>query len=674
MIKHSLFKALLPLLSGMLAWCSISAQNIGMLQADSLHQELLRAQHDTSRALIMTQLAEAYRAGLNDSTLLYAMEALEIARRYHSASVESKALSSICHYFWNRGNLPEGLDAGLKALRIARENGLRYDQAFAMIRVGNVYLAMKDYKEAIRYFEDTRRLVEHTPDSFFYAVTFWVSADAYSRMNRMDSALYMARRAYDTASKMNNPLILSQLPRILGNIYANMGDQQRAYQYFLESLEASVKRKDYAAVASGYRSLASFHRSMRRYDSAIWYARMAYEQANFRHVPGIALDAAGLLSQLYDTIDARTSLQYLRIANSIRDSLYSTDRLRAAQALSFAEKERQNELNMAEAAYRSKARQVALLSGMAMLLLVSMVLYRNIRTKQKANKDLREQKEKVEEALTRLKSTQSQLIQSEKMASLGELTAGIAHEIQNPLNFVNNFSEINMELSDEILEAASKADLDEVRTLAADIKSNQEKINEHGKRADGIVKSMLQHSRTDSGQKELTDINALANEYLRLAFHGMRGKDKSFNASMQTAFDPAMEKIPIVPQEIGRVLLNLINNAFYAVQQKSKISAPGYQPVVTVSTHIVHAESDHPNSANAPMRNFVSIQIADNGLGIPENIKAKIFQPFFTTKPTGQGTGLGLSLSYDIVKAHGGELKVETMEGEGTGFTVLFPI
>jgi signal transduction histidine kinase len=659
MIKHCPFKSLLLLLSGMLAWCSISAQNIGMLQADSLHQELLRAKHDTSRALIMTQLAEAYRGGLNDSTLQYAMEALEIARRHHCASVESKALSSICHYFWNRGNLPAGLDAGLKALRIAREHGLRYDQAFAMIRVGNVYLAMKDYKEANRYFEDTRRLVEHTPDSFFYAVTLWVSADAYSRMNLMDSALYMARLAYDTASKMNNPLILAQLPRILGIIYAKMGDEQRAYQYFLESLDASVKRKDYVTVINGYLSMASLHRGMGQYDSAIWYARLAYEQANFRHVAGIELDAAGLLSQLYDTIDARTSLQYVRIANAIRDSLYSTDKLRAAQALSFGEKERQNELAMAEAAYRSKSRQFVLLSGMGLLLVVSMVLYRNIRTKQRANKALREQKEKVEEALTRLKSTQAQLIQSEKMASLGELTAGIAHEIQNPLNFVNNFSEVNKELLTEMNDEIVKGNFDEVKAIAKDVIDNEEKINLHGKRADAIVKGMLQHSQIGSGVKEPTDINALANEYLRLAYHGLKAKDKTFNATMNTDFDEAIGNVNIIPQDIGRVILNLITNAFYAVNERSKQGAAGYEPTVEVGTR---KEGDK-----------VLIAVKDNGNGIPPKILDKIFQPFFTTKPTGQGTGLGLSLSYDIVKAHGGELKVETKVGEGSAFVIQLP-
>ncbi|MCH6234333.1 two-component regulator propeller domain-containing protein, partial [Cognataquiflexum rubidum] len=276
----------------------------------------------------------------------------------------------------------------------------------------------------------------------------------------------------------------------------------------------------------------------------------------------------------------------------------------------------------------------------------------------------------LEESHQTLKSTQAQLIQSEKMASLGELTAGIAHEIQNPLNFVNNFSEVSAELVEEIREARSKnrdkIDLELEDEILGDIKQNLEKINHHGKRADAIVKGMLEHSRTSSGEKVPTDINALADEYLRLSYHGMRAKDKSFNADFVTDFDPNLPKINVVPQEIGRVLLNIINNAFQAFTN-SEFFPDSYRdhnselkPLVKVSTM--------KNGDN------LEIRVSDNGPGIPDSIKDKIFQPFFTTKPTGQGTGLGLSLSYDIVKAHGGEIKVQSEEGKGTTFILLLPI
>ncbi|MGB3079927.1 MAG: ATP-binding protein [Saprospiraceae bacterium] len=286
--------------------------------------------------------------------------------------------------------------------------------------------------------------------------------------------------------------------------------------------------------------------------------------------------------------------------------------------------------------------------------------------------NLQTEKKRAEDALTELKSTQAQLIQSEKMASLGELTAGIAHEIQNPLNFVNNFSEVSSELIDEMNDELAKGELDEAKAIASDIKQNLEKINHHGKRADAIVKGMLQHSRSSSGVKEPTDINALADEYLRLAYHGLRAKDKSFNATMKTDYDESIGFINIIPQDIGRVILNLITNAFYAVSApkspKGDFLIPDivYQPTVTVTT-----------KRKSPLGNLgagVEISVKDNGPGIPKNVLDKIFQPFFTTKPTGQGTGLGLSLSYDIIKAHGGELNVNTKEGEYAEFIITLPI
>lgn len=275
--------------------------------------------------------------------------------------------------------------------------------------------------------------------------------------------------------------------------------------------------------------------------------------------------------------------------------------------------------------------------------------------------ELVKQKENLQEIVEELKATQDQLIQSEKMASLGELTAGIAHEIQNPLNFVNNFSEVSMELIEEMTEELEKGDKDEAIAIAADIKQNLEKIRHHGQRADGIVKGMLQHSRASSTTKEPTDINKLADEYLRLSYHGLRAKDKSFNANLVTHFGENLPSANMVPQDVGRVLLNLFNNAFYAVQQKQKTAGPDFKPTVEVNT--------------AAKGKTLEIKVKDNGTGIPDDIKEKIMQPFFTTKPTGEGTGLGLSLSYDIVvKGHQGKIDITTKEGEYTEFTISLPL
>jgi signal transduction histidine kinase len=285
-----------------------------------------------------------------------------------------------------------------------------------------------------------------------------------------------------------------------------------------------------------------------------------------------------------------------------------------------------------------------------------------------ANEELSQQKEEiasqrdqVAQTLTELQATQAQLVQREKMASLGELTAGIAHEIQNPLNFVNNFSEVSAELVEELEGEATAGNTEEVLAISADLKQNLEKIYHHGKRADSIVKGMLQHSRASSGEKQPTDINKLVDEYLHLAYHGLRAKEKDFNAQFTFTPDTTLPRLEVAPQEIGRVLLNLFNNAFYATSQKKALLNGQYQPLVRVTTQTIG--------------NKVEIRVKDNGTGIPEIVQQKIFQPFFTTKPAGEGTGLGLSLSYDIItKGHGGELKVDSKEGEYTEFIVRLPI
>ncbi len=291
---------------------------------------------------------------------------------------------------------------------------------------------------------------------------------------------------------------------------------------------------------------------------------------------------------------------------------------------------------------------------------IAILLEETIEELEQKRRAIEETNQELSKSLKELKAAQAQLIQSEKMASLGELTAGIAHEIQNPLNFVNNFSEVSKELLEELKEGIVSKDYEQVKEITNDVIQNLEKILHHGKRADSIVKGMLQHSRSSNGIKEPTEINTFVGEYLRLAFHGLRTKDKSFKANLETNFDSSIGKIDIVPQDIGRVILNLITNAFYEVNEKKLKSTAAYHPTVSVST----LKKD----------GGIEIKVNDNGNGISEKVLDKIFQPFFTTKPSGQGTGLGLSLSYDIIKTHGGELKVETIAGKGTTFTIHIPI
>jgi two-component system NtrC family sensor kinase len=399
--------------------------------------------------------------------------------------------------------------------------------------------------------------------------------------------------------------------------------------------------------------MAGMYRKFNIVDSAIICAEQGvlYGQKT-SYQKGILL-SANLLSQIYDSIDPVKALEYHKIAAAAKDSLFGAGNIQTIQALVSKEETRQKELESTKSAYQNRLRLYGLSTGLAVFLIIALILYRNNRQKQKTNKIL-------EATLLDLKTTQSQLILSEKMASLGELTAGIAHEIQNPLNFVNNFSELNKELLLEMKDEIEKGNIEDAKSLAANAIDNQEKINHHGKRADAIVRGMLQHSRSSTGIKEVTDINALCDEYLRLSYHGYRAKDNTFNSTLNTNYDKTIGPLNIIPQDIGRVILNLINNAFYAVQEKKAKLGNEYSATVSLNTK---KSGDN-----------VLISIKDNGNGIPQNILDKIFQPFFTTKPAGQGTGLGLSLSYDIVKAHGGELKVQAQEGEGSEFIIQLSV
>jgi len=465
----------------------------------------------------------------------------------------------------------------------------------------------------------------------------------------------------------------------LGLVYAVMGGSYLAmhndnlglvYLYKAIAIDKKYNMQDMLVVT--YRTAANFYIQKRNKDSAIYYAQ---QTANI-HIPLSPMDLGNDFDNLAKSYELNHNLdsayKYKKIALATYDSLYKNriKGLTGFQQLSFDQQQQLQQLEADKIAAQNRTRIYTLLAGLGVIMLIGFFLYRNNQHQKKANlllqqqkTETEEQKQKVESALEELKSTQAQLIQSEKMASLGELTAGIAHEIQNPLNFVNNFSEVSNELLDEMNEELERADIGEAKAIAADIKQNLLKINHHGRRADAIVKGMMEHSRASKGEKQFTDINALADEYLRLAYHGLRAKDKSFNADFKTHFDDGLGKINIVPQDIGRVLLNLYNNAFYAVNEKKKAPAlkgEEYEPLISVTT--------------TKRNGSVILKVTDNGNGIPPNVINKIYQPFFTTKPTGQGTGLGLSLSYDIIKAHSGEIKVESKEGEGSAFSIELPV
>ncbi|MCU0357745.1 MAG: ATP-binding protein [Cyclobacteriaceae bacterium] len=637
----------LSLLLSLLAPLSAAAQNMDVLQFDKLMQTLKETKSDSTRALTYAQLAEYYRNWRMDSTLYYGEKALTLSRSINYPSGEAKALSILSHYYFANDDLPKGLELGLTGLNVARKNNLRYDQASLLIRIANVYANLRDFRQALAYYHQAIAVTEGAPDRFFYGAAHWRMGDAFAQMNEVDSAIYYAEKAVDIAQMMGNNFIQQGVVPTLGFAYGKKGYDSLALHY--------LRSNNYSA---NLIMRAIFFKDRNQYDSAISCALRAYERGLRSPARQTELASATLLSELYESTDPAKALKYLKIANAARESISGSASVLSAKAIELKQQEQETEIKIAELNFRNLLKIYATLASLLLVLVIALLVYRNYRKTQKANVLLEQQKQEINQALADLKQAQSQLIQSEKMASLGELTAGIAHEIQNPLNFVNNFSEVNKELLAEMQEAINNENFEEARLLSKDIIENQEKINNHGRRADAIVKSMLQHSRISSGKKELTDINVLCDEYLRLAYHGYRAKDKSFNAKFESRLDPTLPKVNVVAQDIGRVVLNLINNAFYAVNEKSKLQASGYEPRVLVTTQ---------NKGDK-----IEINVEDNGPGIPDSIKEKIFQPFFTTKPTGQGTGLGLSLSYDIVKAHGGELKVEASERGGSTFTIKF--
>jgi two-component system NtrC family sensor kinase len=619
----------------------------------SLLQKLSVVTSDTTRILIKCSLGEAYRSNNPDTSLILANEALSLSKELKFRKGEIRSLVVLCVLYREKGDLPYALELGLKALKMAEEENLPYEQVYSLMRIAVVYIAVKDVHEGITYLKKADGVLKKNYDDFQWSVVQFFLGDAYEQLNDLDAAEQKAKLLEQKQG--SNPVWVIIYRRIQANIAVKRNNLPLAIKYYRESNEVAMAQSEFREAATTSNGMALAFKKMGETDSAIFYAKQGLKLGQMLSYRNRILVASGLLAELYAEKDPKEAVKYYQIAAAAKDSLYGVQKVLKLQSSTMKEQERMSQEEAARVAYQNKVRQGMLVGGVAVFVIVALMLYRNNRQKQKANKVL-------ETTLTNLKTTQSQLIQSEKMASLGELTAGIAHEIQNPLNFVNNFSEVNKELIEELKIKNEKLKIEdnEVNELLYDITQNLDKINFHGKRADAIVKGMLQHSRISTGQKELTDINALCDEYLRLSYYGLRAKDKNFNAEIKTDFDNSIGKINVVPQDIGRVLLNLINNAFYAVSEKVKLQAASYKPQV-----IIHTRKLGDN---------LQIKVEDNGNGVPQKIIDKIFQPFFTTKPTGQGTGLGLSLAYDIIKAHGGEIRVETTIGAGSEFAIQLPI
>ena len=626
----------------------LKSKNVFDFYIDSLHKVASSSLVDSIRATALVELSNSYKYSRPDSAVFFARRAIEIGQKDDLKLVILNALSYYMIAEINNGNYAKGIHLALQKIKLAEDAGDTLHLAAGNSLAGYSYFMAGQLENAIPYYRKALSLFRSLNNETFISINCAYLADAHSALGDKDSAIYYSQEseAYNDRALWTEPFLALHN----GRVYAGLEYYDKAFSYFHYTRETGYLELFYVFEAT--MEIAGLHWRLDNYDSAYVYGRKALEIANELGSFATHIQANQFLFKISKTDNPDLALEYSENASRYKDSLTNAERLLAMEDFEILDAEqRQRELREAQEDFRYRLRMNALLGSSFTLLVVALVLFRSRRQKQKS-------KEKIEEAYDQLKSTQSQLIHSEKMASLGELTAGIAHEIQNPLNFVNNFSDINKELIEDLKEAISNNDQEEVNALLGDLLENEDKVLHHGKRAEEIVRSMLQHSRGSEGVKEPTDINALCDEYLRLAFHGLRAKDKSFNADFELNPDDTIPRIEVVPQDIGRVLLNLINNAFQAVSSKAKSAGDDYKPKVVVTTR----KTDQG----------VEISVRDNGSGIPEEIKEKIFQPFFTTKPTGQGTGLGLSMSYDIVtKGHGGELKVNTVVGQGSEFILI---
>jgi two-component system NtrC family sensor kinase len=634
-----------------------------------LKTKLLSTDNKSVKASVLDSLSMYYMFFYHrsDSTFYYCNEYINQAVQLQDKRFLTLAYARLSFYDITTGQYKESLSAGLKGLDLSEKyhiddylSALYYDLTWAYDNLGEPREGLKNGFKGITYLKKNK-------DPFFdqRLHLYGIIGYSYSLLNKNDSAMRYLKKMESVAatSKERGAKVIADWNWAI--YYLNNTQQYKETDSWIEDGKKQCEKTGHFLINSFYLFASQSYLAQNKTGQAIEEARSAFRLSVPISDISAQNQAADLLSASYEKLKKLDSAyRYLKMADSLNAAIQTHTNALDVQQSRFDQQINQKEQAAAagiqEQKNRSRISAYVFVTALAFMVMILLIQLRHSKQKRKANEILQQQKEKVESTLTELKSTQAQLIQREKMASLGELTAGIAHEIQNPLNFVNNFSEVNREMISELREALQAGDITEALAIANDVDQNEEKINHHGKRADGIVKGMLEHSHATNMQKEPTDMNKLADECLKLAYGVLRAKDKSFNSELITQFDPALPPVIVNPQDIGRVLLNLFNNAFYAVKLREKTEGNGFIPEVKVSTSVAG--------------NFIRINVIDNGTGIPDEIKDKIMQPFFTTKPTGEGTGLGLSLSYDIItKGHGGTINVKSEHGKYSEFEILLP-
>ncbi len=651
-------------------------------QRDSVIAYGLKSLQTAIDANIVPEVLAAYERLFNSHFLLlkdslhtFYNKALVLNRQYGNIYDSLALMATYAEATRFLGNYPRALRTLNEVLAAEKAAGDSNVVADIYSRLGELYEGINDFNGVANCAREEIGYSGHSPFNRIYGKVR--ASLAYAFLNNKDSALYFGQQALADA-KANKDLFGGYFNTI-GRAYCQIGQDSLALRYLRYSFFYFTKvGADFSNLQESCYGLAIYFNKKKQFDSAFWYARQSADIGLENAFSDFTYEACVMLAGYFTQKHmADSALYYQQAGDKVYASLFNPDNVNDFVKMGQEEDQRLQQLaadkKIAAEQYKSKLVIYGLIAALLCAVVIGAIVAQNNRQRKKAyallqtqQKETNIQKYTAEQALKELQSTQAQLIQSEKMASLGELTAGIAHEIQNPLNFVNNFSEVSVELAEELAAEIENAALppeskEAIGDIIADLVQNQHKINFHGKRADGIVKSMLQHSRASTGHKELADLNQLADEYLRLGYHGLRAKDKSFNATLETSFDTTLPNIAMVPQDVGRVLVNMFTNAFYSVGKKQKLAGAGYKPTVSLTT----VKKD----------GFAEIRIRDNGLGIPKTVVDKIFNPFFTTKPTGEGTGLGLSLSYEIIaQGHGGSLAVDTVEGDFAEFVIQIPL
>ena len=634
--------------------------------------------------------------GKYDTAHTFYQKAIAVARLLPDKSFFSTVCENIAIAYQQQSNYPQALIYYQEALKAADQVHDEESEAYTYLNMAITFTLINDNARAVQSFFKAIELAKKLKLKVVEAYAYSNLSSAYGDLKNFEKEYEYGIKAASLAKEIGDQGIQASSLSRAAMALAYQKNFKEAEKLSLQSMIIADSSKQPINIYQAYAGMGAILKMQSKYSEAIPYFEKAFRFLTDADLYGaeVGKDYSNLSECYEKTGNYRQSLAAYKLSSKITDSIRNKDNIRKATELTlnyeFAKKQQIAKIEQEKKdaiTKRIKNQQYFIITALGIVVLAVLIIvfiqFRNNKQKQKANFLLERQKLKVENTLSELKSTQAQLIQSEKMASLGELTAGIAHEIQNPLNFVNNFSELNKELLTEMKDEMDKGDIAQARMIASDVIDNEEKITHHGKRADAIVKNMLQHSRSSSRQKELTDINLLADEYLRLSYHGLRAKDNSFNAIIKRDFDENIGTVNIIPQDIGRVLLNLYNNAFYACAERSR-SATGERQRVEGVEYVPRVKV-----VTQKLNDKIELTVTDNGNGIPQKIIDKIFQPFFTTKPTGEGIGLGLSLSYDIIKAHGGDIFVRTSSekteagldearagttDKGTEFTIHLPV